>query len=80
MFAGIASAGGQDGSFAERWLLLLNCYPLAEDLAEVEDTLQLLLKHPELAGFNGIFWSGPPDWKLSRVPLVSTLSSTASSV
>ena len=48
---------GWNGSFAERWLLLLNCYPLVEDLAQVEDTLhQLVLKHPELAGFNGIFW------------------------
>ena len=62
-----------DGSFAERWLLLLNCYPLVEDLAQVEDTLhQLILKHPELAGFNGIFWSGPPDypdWKLISISL-----------
>ena len=61
------------GRFSERWLLLLNCYPLIEDLAQVEDTLQqLILKHPELAGFNGIFWIGPPDWKLSRVPIVCT--------
>ena len=48
-----------NGSFAERWLLLLNCYPLAEDFAQVEDTLhQLVRKRPERGGFNGIFWCG----------------------
>ena len=63
-----------NGSFAERWLLLLNCYPLAEDLFQVEDTLnQLVLEHPELVGFNGVFWSGYPDRMLTPISLSSSL-------
>ena len=39
-----------NGSFAGRWLLLLNYHPLAEDLAQVQNLLrQLLLDHPTLA-------------------------------
>ena len=61
-----------NGSFAERWLLLLNFYPLVEDLAQMQDTLrQLVLDHPELAGFNSIFWSGFPDYPDWRVTPIS---------
>ena len=59
-----------NGGFAERWLLLLNCYPLVDNLVQVKDTLrQLFLAHPRLAGFNGIFWSGRPDRALTPISL-----------
>lgn len=58
-----------NGSFAQRWLLLLNCYPLADDSAEVEGTLrQLVRENAGVAGFDGIFWSGYPDRAL--IPIV----------
>ena len=59
-----------NGTFASRWLLLLNCYPLVDDLGQVKNILrQLVLEHPELAGFNGIFWSGHPNWTLFPISL-----------
>ena len=59
-----------EDSFTERWLLLLNYYPLADDLAEVKDTLRQLVRgSQDLAGFNGIFWSGYPDWTLTQISL-----------
>ena len=64
-----------NGSFAERWLLLLNFYPLAEDSSQVENILrQLILAHPdELAGFDGVFfWSGYLDHSLSRISFRSS--------
>jgi hypothetical protein len=33
-----------DGTFAQRWLLLLNCYALADDTAEVEGALRRLAR------------------------------------
>ena len=49
-------------SFKKRWLLLLNCYPLANDLSEVEGILrQLARENMALTGFDGVFWSGYPD-------------------
>ena len=48
-----------NGQFSERWLLLLNCYPLAEDPPQVKKILhQLVLEQPEFGRFNGIFWNG----------------------
>ena len=59
-----------NGTFASRWLLLLNFYPLVDDLGQVKNILrQLVLEHPELAGFNGIFWSGHPNWTLFPISL-----------
>ena len=59
-----------NGSFDERWLLLLNFYPLIDGPDKVEDTLQQLVqKNQHLAGFNGIFWSGYPDRMLIPIPL-----------
>ena len=59
-----------EDSFTERWLLLLNYYPLADNLAEVKDTLRQLVRgSQDLAGFNGIFWSGYPDWTLTQISL-----------
>ena len=63
------------GSFAERWLLLLNFYPLAEDSSQVENILrQRILAHPEeLPRFDGVFfWSGCLDHSLSRISLRSS--------
>ena len=45
--------------FNQRWLLLLNCYPLVDDCAVV-DTLRHLARQGSV-GFDGIFWSGYPD-------------------
>jgi len=51
-----------DGTFAQRWLLLLNCYPLADDTAEVEGALRRLARvNAGAAQFDGIFWSGYPN-------------------
>ena len=64
-----------NGSFTERWLLLLNFYPLAEDPSQVENILhQLILAHwKELAGFDGVFfWSRSLDPPLSRISLRSS--------
>ena len=45
-----------------------SCYPLVDNLAQVKGTLhQLVLEHPELAGFNGFFWSGYSD--RTRLPI-----------
>ena len=59
-----------NGVFAERWLLLLNCYPFADDLAEVQDTRrQLVCGNQESVGFKGIFWGGYSDRKLTPFSL-----------
>ena len=59
-----------NGTFASRWLLLLNCYPLVDDLGQAKNILRkLVLEHPELARFNGIFWSGYPDRALTPISL-----------
>ena len=59
-----------NGTFASRWLLLLNCYTLVDALGQVKNILrQFVLEHPELAGFNGIFWSGHPNWTLFPISL-----------
>ncbi len=51
-----------NGKFSQLWLLLLSCYPLADDTAEVENTLRgLVRKNAGLAGFDGSFGSGYPD-------------------
>ena len=63
------------GSFAERWLLLLNFYPQAEDPSQVEEILRrLVFAHPDvLAGFDGIFYSnGYPCDSLDRISLRSS--------
>ena len=46
-----------NGNFARRWLLLLNHYPLASDVSEVETAIGTLLrKNPDCRGLDGIFW------------------------
>ena len=58
------------GHFTKRWLMLLNCYPLVDDLDDVKDTLrQLIFEKQNLAGFDGIFWSGYPDRSLREINL-----------
>jgi len=50
------------GQYTKRWLLLLNCYPLAGDLEEVVSVVHQLARERVIsAGFDGIFWSGYPD-------------------
>ncbi len=63
-----------NGTFSQHWLLLLNCYPLADNAAEVEGTLRRLVR--ENAGpaeFDGIFWSGYPDRTLIPIFLSKPL-------
>ena len=57
-------------TFSQGWLLLLNCYPLADDAAEVEGTLRRLIReNAELRRFDGVFWSGYPDRTLIPISL-----------
>jgi hypothetical protein len=62
------------GEFAQRWLLLLSCYPHAGNATEVESALhQLDNEHDDAGGFDGIFWSGYLDRTLSRIQLAGKL-------
>lgn len=57
-----------NGTFTERWLLVLNCYPLADDGTEVVGIIRDLVRcRPECAGFDGVFWSGFPDRALTPI-------------
>ena len=57
-----------NGSFEQRWLLILNCNPLVDDVAEIEGAIrQLVRKNQRLAEFNGILWSGVSDRTLVEV-------------
>ena len=48
-----------NGNFAKRWLLILNAFPLVDDVEEVQEALeQLIGNSPSLCGFDGVFWSG----------------------
>ncbi len=56
--------------FDQRWLLLLNCNPLVDNVAEVEGVLRKLTQeHQRLNGFNGFFWSGCRDRCLVPISL-----------
>ena len=56
------------GSFDQRWLLILNCNPLVNDVAEIENTLrQLARENQESIGFDGFFYSGYTDRALVEV-------------
>ena len=56
------------GSFDQRWLLVLNNYPLADDTSEVKSTVEGLSRcDPELCRFDGILWSGKPDPSLVSI-------------
>lgn len=57
-----------NGSFEQRWLLILNCNPLVDDVAEIDGTIrQLVRKNQRLAEFNGILWSEVSDRTLVEV-------------
>ena len=61
-----------NGTFSQRWLLILNCYPLVDDPVQVEDTLRLVVRENQaLRGFDGGFWSGYPDRTLIPIGLPS---------
>ena len=66
-----------NGSFAERWLLLLNCYPLAPNVSEVETALKQLWKNTDCSGFDGIFWNGCSDCSLVSIPAGQSSTTTA---
>lgn len=56
------------GQYAKRWLLLLNCYPLADDFDEVESIVHQLSRERVISvGFDGIFWSGYPDRTITPI-------------
>ena len=61
-----------NGNFTEQWLLLLNYYPLVDNIAEVKDTIYQLRQG--LTGFNGILWSGYADQTLIPISLSQSLS------
>ena len=59
--------------FVQRWLLLLNAYPLVDDAGEVQKTVeQLIRSNPNYCGFDGVFWSGYPDRSLFPIPIRSS--------
>ena len=54
----------------ERWLLLLNAYPLVDDVGEVKRALkELTRRNPNVCGIDGVFWSGYPDRALVTIPM-----------
>ena len=58
-----------NGSFAERWLLLLNRYPLGDDQDQRDILNRMARKDPAVAEFNGIFWRGCSGGPLIRLSL-----------
>ena len=57
------------GNVAKRWLLLLNAYPLVDNVGDVERALKKLTRsNPNLCGFDGVFWSGYPNRELVAIP------------
>jgi hypothetical protein len=59
------------GEFTQRWLLLLNCWPLVESTTELEEELRRSGNKPaNTHRFDGILWSGFPDRTL--IPIFLT--------
>ena len=57
------------GNVAKRWLLLLNAYPLVDNVGDVERALKKLTRsNPNLCGFDGVFWSGYSNRELVAIP------------
>ena len=53
---------------SERWLLLLNAYPLVDDAGEVKRAVKRFTRsNPNLCGFDGVFWSGYPNSALVAI-------------
>ena len=60
-----------NGDFDQRWLLLLNCYPLASDIDDMEEALRDFAGwSEESVRFNGVFWGGYPDRTLKPISLL----------
>lgn|GEM_PF-937674 len=56
--------------FTQRWLLLLNCYPLADRRVEMEEAVRRIAREDaNVARFDGILWSGADDRRLVRMSL-----------
>ncbi len=51
---------------SKRWILMLNCYLLANDEVAVAHIRRLLTQSGQ-AGFDGVFWSGIKDRSLIAV-------------
>ena len=61
------------GDYSERWLLILNQYPLARDPDEVRSiAIQLVRENSEWARFEGILWKPYGDRSLVRMELPRT--------
>lgn len=59
------------GEFERKWLLLLNGYPLVDDVEEVENALKKLIRsNPNYSGFDGVFWRGYAAPALTEIPLL----------
>ena len=57
-----------NGNFAQRWLLLLNHYPLVSDVNEVKVAIGTLLrKVPDHRRLDGVFWNAGSDSSLLAV-------------
>ena len=63
-----------NGDFDQRWLLLLNCYPLASDIDDMKEVLRDFAGwSEESVGFDGVFWSGDNDRTLIPISLSESL-------
>lgn len=59
-----------NGDFDQRWLLLLNNYPLASDIDDMKEALRDFAGwSEESVRFNGVFWSGYSDMTLMPIVL-----------
>ena len=64
-----------NGNVARRWLLLLNHYPLAPSVSEVETALKQLISRARIVvEIDGIFWNGYSDSSLVSVPMSRRVS------
>ena len=65
------------GQFTQRWLLLLNCDPLADDIDDVRPIiLEQFQNSPKLRQFDGILWTAMDRRMLVQIPLPVRLSPT----
>ena len=54
--------------FDQRWLLVLNKYPLAEDIDDVRSIVEELARYePEMRRLDGILWYGRPSTDLVSI-------------
>ena len=63
-----------NGSFDQKWLLVLNFYPLADDISDVKAIIEELARSEhELLQFDGILWYDRPRRDLVEIPVPTGL-------